>query len=142
MTAGVVEVTAAVIVRDESVLVCQRRADGHHPGKWEFPGGKVEPGETPAEGMRREVEEELGVDAEVGAVLWRSDHQYPGRTPFALTFFAIVRYRGVITNRCFADMRWLPLAELGTLDFLEGDREFIAQLEAGSIRLRDSLQPS
>ncbi len=135
MTAKAVEVTAAVIARGDTVLVCQRPAGGHHPGKWEFPGGKVEPGETPEEGMRRELQEELGIDAEVGTALWRTEHQYPGRTPFVLTFFAIPRYWGTVTNRCFADMRWLPLADLRTLDFLEGDREFIAAVEAGSIRL-------
>jgi 8-oxo-dGTP diphosphatase len=135
VSAPIVEVTAAVIVRDQTVLVCQRPAGGHHPGQWEFPGGKVETGETRAAGMRRELREELGIEAEIGAVLWRTEHQYPGRPPFALTFYAIQRYGGTIANRCFADMRWLPLTALGTLEFLEGDRAFIAQLEAGAIRL-------
>jgi mutator protein MutT len=136
VTAKLVEVTAGVISRDNAVLVCQRPAGGDHPGKWEFPGGKVERGETLPDGMRRELLEELGIDAEVGAVLWRTEHQYPGRVPFALTFFAIRRYGGAVTNRCFADMRWVSINELCALDFLEGDRDFIAQLEAGSVQLR------
>jgi 8-oxo-dGTP diphosphatase len=135
VTPSIVEVTAAVIIRDETILVCQRAAGGHHPGKWEFPGGKVEPGETRAAGMRRELYEELGIDADVGPLLWRTKHQYPGRAAFALTFFAIPCYRGTVINRCFADMRWVPVSELSALDFLEGDRDFIAQLQAGVVRL-------
>jgi len=130
-----IQVTAGVIACHGTVLVCQRAAGGHHGGKWEFPGGKVEPGEDLQDGMRRELAEELGIDAEVGAVLWRTAYQYPERTPFALTFFAIPRYRGTITNRCCADMRWVPVLELSALDFLEGDREFISQLQAGRVRV-------
>lgn len=137
MADGFLQVTAGVIAQHGTVLVCQRAAGGHHPGKWEFPGGKVEPGEALQDGMRRELQEELGIDAEIGADLWRTEHRYPERTPFALTFFAIPSYRGTITNRCFADMRWVPAAELGTLDFLEGDREFITHLQAGRVRIDD-----
>jgi 8-oxo-dGTP diphosphatase len=129
------QVTAGVIARGAAVLVCQRPAGGHHAGKWEFPGGKVEPGETLEEGMRRELQEELGVEAEVGPALWRTEHHYPGRSPFVLTFFAIPSYRGTIANHCFAEMRWTPIAELSALDFLEGDREFIAQLQLGRVSL-------
>ena len=135
MADSFIRVTAGVIAHHGTVLVCQRAAGGHHAGKWEFPGGKVEPGEGLQDGMRRELEEELGIDAEIGAVLWRTEHQYAGRAPFVLTFFSITGYRGTITNRCFADMRWVPAVELGTLDFLEGDREFITQLQAGRVRV-------
>ena len=128
-----IQVTAGVIARAGTVLVCQRPAGGHHPGKWEFPGGKVEPGERIEDGMRRELREELGIEAQVGAVLWCTTHQYPGRAPFVLTFFAVPQYRGTLTNRCFADMRWVAVDELGTLDFLEGDREFIAHLQSGRL---------
>ena len=134
MADRILQVTAGVITRTGTVLVCQRPPGGHHPGKWEFPGGKVEPGETLEDGMRRELLEELGIEADVGAVLWRTEHAYPGRGAFALTFFAIPSYRGALTNCCFADMRWVPIAELTTLDFLDGDREFIAQLQSGSVR--------
>jgi len=140
MADGFVQVTAGVIAHDATVLVCQRAAGGHHPGKWEFPGGKVEPGESLEAGMQRELQEELGIEAEVGAVLWRTVHQYPGRAPFTLTFFAIPRYRGALTNRCFADVRWVPVSELAALDVLEGDREFIAQLHAGRVALPASCR--
>jgi 8-oxo-dGTP diphosphatase len=130
-----VQVTAGVLVRDTTVLICQRPAGGHHPGKWEFPGGKVEPGESLEAGMRRELREELGIEAGVGPVLWRTQHQYPGRAPFALTFFAIPRYTGAVTNRVFAALRWVPIGTLGEMDLLEGDREFVAQITQGRVRV-------
>ncbi len=130
-----VQVTAGVIVHDGTVLVCQRPPGGHHPGKWEFPGGKVESGESLEAGMRRELQEELGIDAVVGPVLWRTQHQYPGRDPFVLTFFAIPSYTGTLTNRCFAAIRWVAVTALDQVNFLEGDREFVAQLRSGRVRL-------
>lgn len=133
MAESFIQVTAGVIARAGMVLVCQRPAGGDHPGKWEFPGGKVESGESLEGGVRRELQEELGIEADVGEVLWRTVHQYPGRAPFVLSFFAIRQYRGTISNRCFADIRWVSVAELDTLDFLEGDREFIALLQSGRV---------
>jgi len=130
-----VQVTAGVVSRAGSVLACQRPTGGAHPGRWEFPGGKVEQGETLEMGMRRELQEELGIDAVVGPLLWQTQFQYPGRGPFALTFFGIRTWTGKVTNRCFAAMRWMPIANLGALDFLEADREFIGALIGGQIRL-------
>jgi putative transposase len=130
-----IQVTAGVIVRDGRVLVCQRAPGGHHPGKWEFPGGKVEPGESLEECLRRELREELGIDATIGALRWTTRHQYPGRDPFVLSFFLVARYTGTLENRIFADVRWTSVDALGGFDFLEGDREFVAALAAGSVRL-------
>ncbi len=130
-----IEVTAGLLVRGGQVLACQRRADGHHPLKWEFPGGKTEPGETAAAGLRRELGEELGIDADIGRELWRTRHHYPGREPLELSFFLVAGYRGTIENRAFAQMRWVAVEELAALDFLDGDRELIAKLGHGELRL-------
>jgi 8-oxo-dGTP diphosphatase len=138
MAESLVQVTAGVIVQTGQVLVCQRPAGGHHPFKWEFPGGKVEPGESLEAGMRRELQEELGIDAVVGSPLWQSQHQYPGRSPFALTFFSIQQYAGAVTNREFAALRWVAVGDLGDVDFLDGDREFVAALRAGQVQLRET----
>jgi 8-oxo-dGTP diphosphatase len=135
MTEALVEVTAGVIVQNDTVLVCQRASAGHHPGKWEFPGGKVEPGERLEACLRRELEEELAIQAVVGRALWRTEHEYPGRSRFALTFFAVTSYAGTPTNCCFAAMRWVPIRDLAAIDFLEGDREFVTLLVDGHIRL-------
>jgi len=135
MSDALVQVTAGVIVRDRTVLVCQRPAHGHHPGKWEFPGGKVERGETLEQALRRELWEELGIEATVGRLLWETLHQYPQRQPFALSFLLIPSYAGTVVNRCFAAVRWVPTTSLPTLDFLEGDFEFIEQIRTGGVQL-------
>ena len=129
------KVTAGVLARGDCVLVCQRPPGGHHPGKWEFPGGKLEPGEDLPACMRRELEEELGIEATVGPVLWETRHQYPDRDPVELTFFRIAQYAGTLTNRVFAALAWVPIEDLATVDFLDGDREFVVQLMRGRIRL-------
>ncbi len=131
----VIQVAAGVMARAGSVLVCQRAAGGHHPGKWEFPGGKLEPGENLEAGLRRELNEELAIDAVIGPALWRTRHQYPGRAPFDLVFFFVPSYTGELTNRIFAAVCWAPIGELTALDFLDGDREFVALLEHGRIVL-------
>jgi 8-oxo-dGTP diphosphatase len=129
------QVVAGVLVQNGRVLICQRRADDHHPGKWEFPGGKVEPGERLDEALRRELHEELGVDVRIGPLLWRTAYQYPGRRRFCLTFFRVNEHTGAVTNRVFAAVRWAAVGALGRFDFLAGDREFVAQLDAGRVPL-------
>ncbi len=135
MAAAHIQVTAGVILKAGCVLVCQRPLGGHHPGKWEFPGGKLEPGEDLPTCMRRELEEELGIDATVGPILWRTRHQYLDRDPIELTFFLIPRYARPIANRVFAAMAWVPIGDLASVDFLDGDREFVAQLASGQLQL-------
>lgn len=130
-----VEVAAGLLVRADTVLACQRPSDQAHPGKWEFPGGKREPGETLAECLRRELHEELGIEAEIGREVWRSAHTYPGREPLALTFFAVPTFRGALQNRVFADIRWVRIAALAELDFLEADRELVDRLARGEVTL-------
>jgi 8-oxo-dGTP diphosphatase len=103
--------------------------------KWEFPGGKAEPGERAADCLRRELREELGIDPIVGRLLWRTVHRYPDRAPFALSFLAVRGYRGVLTNRAFAALRWVPVGGLTEIDFLEGDREFVAEILRGDVSL-------
>lgn len=126
----VVEVSAGILVRGDRVLACQRGADQSHPLKWEFPGGKREPGETIAECLRRELREELDIDAEIGPEIWRRQHTYPGRAPVALVFFRVDRFTGALRNQVFADLRWVALDQLAALDFLDADRELIALLPA------------
>ena len=135
MSGVLISVTAGVIQLAGAVLACQRAAGGHHAGKWEFPGGKVEAGEGLQAGLRRELREELGIDAVIGPALWRTLHQYTGRDPFELTFLLVSDYTGTITNRVFAALRWVPLRRLHELDFLDADREFVTLLACGKIVL-------
>jgi 8-oxo-dGTP diphosphatase len=140
MPRTLLQVVAAVLVRDGHVLICQRSADGYHPGRWEFPGGKVEPGEGLEAALRRELREELDIEVNVGPTLWRTRYQYPDRKPFVLTFFLVPEYTGTVTNRVFAAVQWAALGSLASFDFLEADREFVAQLASGRIELTASRQ--
>ncbi len=124
-------VTAAVIEREDRILAGRRRPDQKHPLKWEFPGGKVEPGEDPAAGLRRELAEELGIQVEDAAEIARYPYQYPGRPPILLIFYRVLRYAGHIENLVFHEIRWARREELAALDFLEGDADFVRRLAAG-----------
>jgi 8-oxo-dGTP diphosphatase len=134
-TEDILEVTAAVITNGERILACRRQPGGPHGGKWEFPGGKREVGETLEQCLRRELQEELSIDAEIGAELWRTSHRYPGQQPIQLVIFHVPRYVGHLTNRTFSEMSWLAMGDLGTLDFLEADRAFIDRLHTRNVRL-------
>jgi 8-oxo-dGTP diphosphatase len=129
-------VVAALMVENNRLLICQRSEAGEYPGKWEFPGGKMEPGEQAAEALRRELEEELGIAAEIGEELWRSEYQYPDRPPVELRFFAVRRWEGGIENRIFQQIRWAAPAELRVYDFLEGDLQLVAKLATGEAIVR------
>ena len=121
-----VQVVAAVIERDGRVLICRRRADQSHPLQWEFPGGKVEPGETPPQALARELEEELAIRGAAGAEIARYEHTYPGRDPIVLIFFRVAQFSGEPSNLIFQEMRWEPPTRLPEFDFVAGDRAFLA----------------
>lgn len=120
-------VVAGVLERNGKILICRRRADQPHALKWEFPGGKLEPGESPAEALVRELREELGIEAEAGQELMRYEFTYPGRKPILLVFIAVAAWRGEIENRIFETIRWEPTGTLAAWDFLEGDAPFLAR---------------
>ena len=128
-------VAAALIQRQGLVLICRRRADQDHAGKWEFPGGKLERGETPAACLRRELAEELGIEAVVGNEITRYQFQYPGRKEIQLVFFSVVEYRGAPDYDMFAEVRWVPVEQMPSFEFLEGDVEFVRALAAGGFDL-------
>lgn len=125
-------VTAALILRGDEFLICRRRADQYLPLKWEFAGGKIEDGEEPAVGLRRELREELDLDAHIGPEVCRFSYQYPGRTPILLVFFKVTEFRGEPRNRVFAEIRWVPRHQLPEFDFLPADRELVEQVARGA----------
>jgi len=126
-------VAAALILRGEEVLICQRRPDQPMALKWEFPGGKIEAGETPEQALARELDEELGIDADVGARVTHTRHTYRSGGAVDLQFFAVHAFRGEVTNRIFHDVRWIPLRDLTSYDFLAADRDLIKELAAGKL---------
>ena len=103
------------------------------PLKWEFPGGKIEDGEQPRDAMRRELEEELGIVAEVGTEVARIVHEYPRGGSVELRFFEVRNYQGEVENRIFREIRWVTRQELLKLDFLEADLGLVKDLAAGKV---------
>jgi 8-oxo-dGTP diphosphatase len=103
------------------------------PLKWEFPGGKIEEGEQPRDALRRELDEELGIDAKIGEEVLRTVHEYPGGGSVELRFFVVHQYRGEIENRIFRDIQWAQRSELPKYDFLEADLPLVRNLADGKI---------
>ncbi len=120
-------VVAAVIERDGRILIAQRKNLGYHPLKWEFPGGKVEPGEAPEAAVIRELAEELGIAARVDRELMRYEYQYPGRSRILLIFYRVMDFDGDPRNLDFEQLRWEHPGRLTDYNFLEGDGEFIVK---------------
>jgi 8-oxo-dGTP diphosphatase len=126
-------VVAALILEDDRILACQRTRHQSMPLKWEFPGGKIEEGEQPRDALRRELEEELGIEANIGNEVARIQHEYPGGGAVELRFFEVRNYRGNIENRIFREVRWVERSRLPELDFLEADLTLVRDLARGKV---------
>jgi len=134
-------VVAALILREAQgeeggrteVLVCQRRADQPMSLKWEFPGGKIEEGETAEQALNRELDEELGIAAVIGPRVAQVRHKYRNGGAIDLQFFAVRDFRGEIDNRIFNEVRWSPLSALPQYDFLAADFGLIRDLSEGKL---------
>ena len=125
-------VVAAVIERDDHFLVT-RRVDGVHlAGMWEFPGGKIDTGETHQAALRRELIEELDTDSDVGELVFETTHDY-GDVAVRLFFYACL-LTGTPRPLLGQEMRWVPRADLPHLGFPEADAELIKRLTASAAR--------
>ncbi len=138
------QVVAALIVNDqEKVLICQRRPDQALPLKWEFPGGKIEEGETPEQALCRELEEELAIRAVIGPEMARLEHIYKNGNGVALRFFLVSEYEGTIANRIFEDVRWVRPQDMPKYDFLDADVGLVSDLASGAVRFPNrSVNPT
>jgi 8-oxo-dGTP diphosphatase len=122
-------VVAGLIEADGKILVCQRRRGDAFELMWEFPGGKLQSGETPEMGLERELREELGVKAVVGTEVYRTRHRYAEMSEeIELIFFAVTADAAAIRNVVFESMEWRVPGDLSGLNFLPADREFVAKL--------------
>lgn len=124
----VVHVVAGLIHREGKLLICQRRADGSFPLKWEFPGGKVEEGESDVDALRRELREELTIEMREAALVYQHTHSYTKGPIVSLRFYLIRNFDGEAKNVVFEKISWVQVSDLGRVDFLEGDRPIIKRL--------------
>jgi 8-oxo-dGTP diphosphatase len=124
-------VSAGIILRNGRILVGQRRKGGRHSLKWEFPGGKVEHGETPQQALVRELAEELRIDAKVGIELARYEHEYATGSRVHLLFFVVDEFSGEPEALVFEQICWVDLTALLSVDFLAGDLDFVRRLARG-----------
>lgn len=124
-------VSAGVIIETARVLLSQRKSGTHLAGAWEFPGGKVEPGEDPRDALARELTEELGIDAEIGEPLEITFHRYATKSVLLL-FFAAKRKAGSPEPQALdvAAVRWASVDELRDEEFPPADVAVLAKVRA------------
>lgn len=125
------EVVAGVIERDGMILIGQRHHTDSHPLKWEFPGGKLEPGESSAMALQRELEEELCIQARIGPLIDSYEFQSGPRPPILLFFHHVSEFSGEPENQVFEQLRWEPLGNLPAYDFVDGDIAFVRRFANG-----------
>jgi mutator protein MutT len=129
---AVIIVVAAVIEEGDAFLVTRRQQGVHLAGLWEFPGGKINSGETHADALVREIQEELDTAIDVGELVCQVTHEYDDRT-VALYFYRC-RLQGTPRPVLGQGMRWVPRAELATLGFPAADEELIRRLTGSDVR--------
>jgi len=127
-------VTAGIVIDGDRVLICQRHHSDPYGMQWEFPGGKVEEGEELRASLRRELAEELAIQAEIDEEVFRLHHQYPDRA-VDVVFFAVRKFRGTIRNQVFEAIAWVERSRLSQFNFLEADRELVRRLSHDEIDL-------
>lgn len=130
------DVAVGILLRDGKVLACQRKATARYGLKWEFPGGKIENGETGPEALKRELLEELSVHVMRAEPLHVQQWTYPDSADgandgtFRVQYFTVPAFKGEPVNHVFAQIRWVTIEELSTLDMLEGNRDAIGLIGA------------
>jgi 8-oxo-dGTP diphosphatase len=131
------QVVAGLIVQGEGdgrkILICQRTIHQSMPLKWEFPGGKIERGEQPRDALKRELDEELGIAANIGEEIARIRHHYPSGSSVELRFYVVPAFEGEIENRIFKQVVWAAPEELPKYDFLEADIGLVRRLASGQL---------
>jgi 8-oxo-dGTP diphosphatase len=120
-------VVAAIIRKDGRILITRRPNDVHLAGLWEFPGGKVEPGESLEVALQREILEELGIKIRVYDEFFRIDHDYP-RKSVRLHFFNCTVSEGEAQCLEVAELQWIKPEDLLNYEFPPADTELLAKL--------------
>ena len=123
-------VGGGLIYQNKKILICQRKKEGDHPLKWEFPGGKLKDSENNKEALKRELKEELSI--EVNEMIFFDEYLYEYKKlskNLKLVFFQIFQFEGEIQNKVHQQLKWIDISKLGDYDFLEGDLKIINKLK-------------
>ncbi len=127
MSIKVFKVTAAVIEKDGKILIAKRRIGDLHGGRWEFPGGKVEFGETPEECLKRELKEELDIEVDIGKFICSSPFTYM-LVPMELLVYKASYLSGSIKALDHDELKWVTPQELNSYDFVKADVNVVKRL--------------
>ena len=119
-----INVVAAIIINKKRILIGKRKDEDIGGGKWEFPGGKIEIGETISKALERELYEELGISAKIGNELMNYEHMFK-TTIYNISFMEIIDYDGEIRNNAHSEIKWVKFSNLLEYDFISGDDRFI-----------------
>ena len=122
-------VVGGLIYQNKKILICQRRKEGDHPLKWEFPGGKLKDNENNQEALKRELKEELSI--EINEMFFFDEYIYEYKKlskHLKLVFFKIFWFEGKIQNKVHQQLKWIDISKLGDYDFLEGDFKVVNKL--------------
>ena len=119
-----INVVAAIIINKNRILIGKRKDEDIGGGKWEFPGGKIEIGETNSEALERELYEELGISVKIGKELMNYEHVFK-TTIYNISFMEIIDYDGEIRNNAHSEIKWVKFSNLLEYDFISGDDRFI-----------------
>ena len=122
-----IQVTGALIKKNDKYLIGRRGPNEKSPGLWEFPGGKIEEGETPIECIKRELKEELNINAEIGNLVTKYNYDYPN-VSYLLYFFKVKSYIGEFKIIVHDKLEWVSLNDFHKYDFLQGDTPLINQM--------------
>jgi 8-oxo-dGTP diphosphatase len=122
------EVAVGILRRNKKILICQRKKGGRYAGKWEFPGGKLETGETTEQCIRRELYEELSIEIHSIERIKTEAAYYKDGGIFNVAYCFISGFVGEPQNNVFEQICWVTLDELKLTDLLEGNKSFVEHL--------------
>lgn len=128
MTAKVIHVAVGVILRDQHILLALRSSKQHQGGKWEFPGGKVEAGETVQQALSRELQEEVAIQVSESSAFMQLQYAYPEKTVL-LDIHLVTRFSGEPHGREGQPLRWASVAELSQLDFPDANQPIVERIK-------------
>ena len=128
-----VRVAVGLLVKEGCVLMGERRPEKIYPLHWEFPGGKLEPNESAVDAVRRELQEELGVEVEDAEEWFSEVHTYSNGITYDISYFLVRAWRGEIVNREFQRVEWISETMLPTLLHLAGNKRILERLRREGI---------